>query len=290
MEHKATLSERVNEAIFVDEIGLRYSRYNDVVLKTSFLPIFERRADLLVPIGVEGLAAPFIKGDQIKTEDFFKSIPKEDALFIETVLARLHLENFRNLYSPELSLYLNYDPSVEDLEFETLAVLGQGLQQTEIGALPSSMVVEITGARSMGDGYLKSVQERLRTMGIGLAIDDFGARHATADRVALLRPDVVKIDGDWFREVIKRDETVRLFAPTVESFRALGAHVLVESVETPDELAAALEAGVDYIQGHVLEPAALAGSVYPYESSSIAEMLSRAGASEEVVARFAVRR
>ena len=101
----------------------------------------------------------------------------------------------------------------------------------------------------------------MRAIGVRLAVDDFGAGHSTAERVRALRSDTVKIDAAWFRSVVSRPEALRLLPALFARLGDLGCRILVEGIETPRQLHAAVEAGADLLQGYLLARPALAGTI-----------------------------
>jgi EAL domain-containing protein (putative c-di-GMP-specific phosphodiesterase class I) len=53
-----------------------------------------------------------------------------------------------------------------------------------------------------------------------------------------------------------------LFKSFVSGLHDLGAQVLVEGIETPEQLSCAVEAGAEYLQGFLLSRPRLAGTIF----------------------------
>lgn len=88
-----------------------------------------------------------------------------------------------------------------------------------------------------------------KSLGIKLAMDDFGAGHTSFRNLRQLDFDLVKIDGAFVRNISKSADD-RFFVRTLTDLaRHLGLEIVAEWVE--DEATAALlrEWGVDYFQG-----------------------------------------
>jgi EAL domain-containing protein (putative c-di-GMP-specific phosphodiesterase class I) len=102
----------------------------------------------------------------------------------------------------------------------------------------------------------------MRRHGIRLAIDDFGVGHSNLERVKLIRPNIIKIDGGWFRQIAAVPAAAALFKSFVSGLHDLGAQVLVEGIETPEQLSCAVEAGAEYLQGFLLSRPRLAGTIF----------------------------
>lgn len=116
--------------------------------------------------------------------------------------------------------------------------------------LAKRLVLEVTESAPL-DG-IAGAAERLaqaKQAGCRLAIDDFGAGFATLAhlRAVGVAWDIVKIDRSCLAGSTS-DLSARL-ADLVRLARGLTEHVVVEGIETEDQLAAAHAAGADYGQG-----------------------------------------
>ncbi len=119
--------------------------------------------------------------------------------------------------------------------------------------LAGNLVVEITERDQVEDyGALRRWRDTWRGRGVSLAVDDTGAGHATLRHVLELEPDVVKLDRelvtglDGHRPRWALIAALRVFADEV------GATVVAEGVERPEEVRSLVNAGVDLAQGFVL--------------------------------------
>jgi diguanylate cyclase (GGDEF)-like protein/PAS domain S-box-containing protein len=94
--------------------------------------------------------------------------------------------------------------------------------------------------------------EQLREMGVRTALDDFGAGASSFGYLKTLKVNVLKIDGQFVRDVLDDpldDAAVRCF---VDVARVLGVECVAEFVDRPEVLARIRELGVDYAQGFFL--------------------------------------
>jgi len=93
---------------------------------------------------------------------------------------------------------------------------------------------------------------RLRDLGFRLAVDDFGAGYSGHLNLAILEPDVVKLDMSLIRRVdcdIGRRDAVRSMTRLCRKLRSL---VVAEGVETCGERDALVALGCDALQGFLL--------------------------------------
>ncbi|MBZ9742866.1 MULTISPECIES: EAL domain-containing protein [unclassified Mesorhizobium] len=263
----------LGDAIFVDEIGIEYGVHGDFRLRSVYQPIYAPRGGSLYPVAVEGLIEPHRAGRPGSPRMFFDSLAAADRLFVETMCRMLHLRNFHNIGVDGLDLFFNYNPLVNDHAGRALAEIRlMSRHLDELGLAPAMLVCEIT-EQAADDALLARLVREMRRGGIRIAIDDFGTGHSTEERVSLLQPDIVKIDGGWFAEFCRHAAAERFFRPLVSSLHDRGAKVLVEGIEQPVHLRVAIEGGVDLLQGFLLGRPALAGTLFDEKPLAIEALL-----------------
>lgn len=253
----------VNDAIFADEIGIEYAVVGDFRLRSAYQPIFAPRGDLLVPVAVEALVEPHLAGKAVAPAVFFEDLAPGDRLYGETMCRVLHLRNFRTLGVSDMDLFFNYNPQINDHAGRALAeirLMARHLGELDIDA--GSLVCEITEHAAPDDETLARLVREMRRHRIRIAVDDFGAGHSTTERMALVEPDIVKLDGLWFAQLCQNAEAEQLFRPLVATLHARAIKVLVEGIERPHHLRVALEGGADLLQGFHLARPALAGAFF----------------------------
>ncbi len=254
---------RVGDAIFADEIGIEYGILGDYRLRSAYQPIFCLREGSLVPVAVEALVEAHLAGRPVPTAAFFRGLAPGDRLYGETMCRVLHLRNFPNLGAPHLDLFFNYNPQVNDRPGRALAEIRlMATRLGEIGIVPEKLVCEITEQMAPDDAVLLRLVREMRRNGIRIAVDDFGAGHSTAGRMALIEPEIVKLDGGWFAQLCRHPEAEQLFRPLVATLHARAVKVLVEGIETAHHLRVALEGGADLLQGFYLAKPMLAGAFH----------------------------
>lgn len=85
-----------------------------------------------------------------------------------------------------------------------------------------------------------------------LVVDDLGAGHADIFRVLDLEPDVVKLDRALVAGLHEDRTKQKRLDYFVDLCTELGALVVVEGVETEEELRAVRDTGAPYVQGYLL--------------------------------------
>lgn len=99
------------------------------------------------------------------------------------------------------------------------------------------------------NSVLREVCARTRAR---LVIDDFGAGHSNMTRLLDLEPAIVKLDLKLVRDVHASSRKRAVIQYVTALCHELGASVVAEGIEVPEELACLQELGVDYAQGYLL--------------------------------------
>jgi EAL domain-containing protein (putative c-di-GMP-specific phosphodiesterase class I) len=99
---------------------------------------------------------------------------------------------------------------------------------------------------------VRAILADLRAKGITIAIDDFGTGFSSLSYLDSLPVDIVKIDRSFVRDIASDSRRFKLLCGIVDLSRALGLEIVIEGVETPEQLALINERGLaDMIQGYV---------------------------------------
>lgn len=141
--------------------------------------------------------------------------------------------------------------SVLDLaRYEILDLISNALRRAD---LPSTRLqVEITESVFLKDTEkAKKILTSLHAMGVKTAIDDFGTGYSNLSHINELPLDKVKIDKSFIKDIDRDEKSRQLFEAIVSMGKKLNLGVIVEGVETPEQLAHINEIGVDLIQGFI---------------------------------------
>jgi EAL domain-containing protein (putative c-di-GMP-specific phosphodiesterase class I) len=142
--------------------------------------------------------------------------------------------------------------SVQDLRgSDIVAIVRAALSAS--GLAPKRLHLEVTESCLMEDlGTMRVILAELRGMGITIAIDDFGTGFSSLAYLDSLPIDVVKIDRSFVRNITEDERRLKLLRGTVNLSRQLGLEIVVEGVETEDQLALINKFQcADLVQGYV---------------------------------------
>lgn len=148
-----------------------------------------------------------------------------------------------------LSLNLS-GQSIGDREFHRVAIDALERAGKEICHRLCLEITETTAITNIADAQV--FIEQARSLGVRIALDDFGAGASSFGYLKTLAVDSLKIDGQFIRNLVDDPldtATVRCF---VDVARAIGVKTVAEYVDRPEILARVKEIGVDYWQGYLL--------------------------------------
>jgi len=115
---------------------------------------------------------------------------------------------------------------------------------------PGRLEAEITESALMSDAdNVLATLDELREMGVRVALDDFGAGYSSLAYLSRFRPDKVKIDQSFVRDMGKNAASLAIIKAVRALARELDIDMLVEGVETPEQLEILRANGADEAQG-----------------------------------------
>lgn len=131
----------------------------------------------------------------------------------------------------------------------------------ETGTAPASIIVEITENAPLEKNSVEMANlAALRAMGIRVAVDDFGAGHASLHYLRDFAFDIIKIDRTYVAQFSANPVNAMIVSAVCDIARALSLEVVAEGIETEEQLRMLTEAGCTALQGyHLGRPAPLAG-------------------------------
>jgi EAL domain-containing protein (putative c-di-GMP-specific phosphodiesterase class I) len=122
------------------------------------------------------------------------------------------------------------------------------------GHAPAGVVFEMDEFGLLeATGPAQLTLRRLKSSGIGLAIDHFGTGYSSLGALRFLGPHRVKIDRSFVASITGSSGDRAIVAAAIGAAHALGQRVVAEGVETPDQLAVLRELGCDEAQGFLVD-------------------------------------
>lgn len=141
-----------------------------------------------------------------------------------------------------------------NISFKDIESIGLAERVEEVlaanGLRGEQLKIELTESDIMRDVVqTRQTLERLRQLGVRIAVDDFGTGFSSLAHLHMLPLDTLKIDAS-FVCVIDTDANAQSIAQTIIALgRALRLRLVAEGVETAGQRDQLKELGVDYMQG-----------------------------------------
>jgi EAL domain-containing protein (putative c-di-GMP-specific phosphodiesterase class I) len=118
---------------------------------------------------------------------------------------------------------------------------------------PTRLVFEVTETEAIVNvERARGLARRLSSLGCGLALDDFGSGFGSFYYLKHLPFDLIKIDGDFVRELPASRTDQLTIEAIVQIARGLGKPTVAEFVGDDATLALLRRLGVDFAQGYHL--------------------------------------
>jgi diguanylate cyclase (GGDEF)-like protein len=159
---------------------------------------------------------------------------------------------------------------------DIVALVGETLAAT--GLAPDRLELEITETLLLQDSSaVLGVLQALREMGVRIALDDFGTGYSSLSYLHKFPLDKVKIDRSFVRNIATDKKSAKLLRGVTRLGSELGLSVVVEGVETHEQLRIIDAPGVvSEIQGFILSPAIPADQVRLMMGRPAKELLASA--------------
>jgi len=243
-DSQSVFNQRVNR---ITEIG-------QGIEAQAFIPYYQPILDSQTEtiIGLEALAR-WERKDQTKVfPDTFIPLAEETGLIVAlgASILRQVCQDFTDYVqeSPDFMVHVNL--SVKQLESEDfLKTVEAILNETKFP--PKNLEFELTESvfmdQSIRDG---DILASLRGLGIGLALDDFGTGYSSLSYLVDMEVDTIKIDRKFVLKLPADQNTCAMLRFLTELVQSMGYHMVVEGVETLEQLNFLKAQGCNAIQGY----------------------------------------
>jgi EAL domain-containing protein (putative c-di-GMP-specific phosphodiesterase class I) len=132
-----------------------------------------------------------------------------------------------------------------------LPMVSQALVDSGLDA--ERLQVEITEASLMRDAEkVEQVMSGLRTMGVRIALDNFGTGFSSLSNLRRFPVDIIKVDGQFVRSAPVEPADAKIVAAIVHLAHELGLVAVAEGIEQKDQLEFVKSCGCDEAQGFLL--------------------------------------
>lgn len=210
-------------------------------IKTLYQPIVDLRSNR--PIGFEALSRG--PAGEFETPDVLFRIAYESDLVLklDAVCREQAVRAMRRLLDHEL-LFINMEPgSIFDPR------LVESIPKDRVG----QVVFEITEHAAISDFQtFRQAAQMVKQRGFKLAMDDVGSAYSGLRIISMIEPDYIKLDMDLTREAHRNRVKMELLRAITGFSNDAGIPMIVEGIETTDELGTVTQLGVNLVQGYLV--------------------------------------
>lgn len=172
-------------------------------------------------------------------------IPQIGLKVFENVCKFLHQCDEREIESPPISVNFSTKQFYNDSMVDHIKTI---LKRWNVN--PSKIKIEVTESTFIANFYkVESVMSQLIALGIGFYLDDFGTGYASFASMMSLPFECIKFDQSILSNSQKNHRIHEMLGYLVDGFAHLGTRVVVEGVETSQQIEYLRDLNVKYVQG-----------------------------------------
>lgn len=132
---------------------------------------------------------------------------------------------------------------------------------------PGALKLEVTESRMLDYAPVAAVMRHCREHGIPFKLDDFGTGYSNLTHLHRLDFEYVKVDQGFARQMFESERAMAIVRAIVAMAHGIGADVVMEGVETHEQLDQLRAMGVRYAQGYLIGQAQPADAVLSGEAA-----------------------
>ena len=148
-------------------------------------------------------------------------------------------------------------PVPVSVNISQLDIFGMDVPQFLAGLLekyrlsPADLKLELTESAYVDDtGSVRGAVEQLRKLGFLVLMDDFGSGYSSLNMLRSIEVDVIKLDAQFLRiDAEGEQKGISILESVVNMTRNLATPIIVEGVETLDQVRFLSDMGCRYMQG-----------------------------------------
>ena len=223
------------DAVCEDEVGLRFAIVGSRRLRTAFQVVYSHGGDRLAPAMLRA-SVDITSAEAWARQQHIGRLHTSDDL-IDRLGALLAVGNYRNADIRDLQLYLDLPCGAYPRPGELAADIRHLVRRAdELECLPEQVVCELP-SRLAEFETLQATARVLRRYGAKIALAHSRPDDPLSLWIERLRPDYVRMSGDWFTRVASHHASRQLLGSLVRAIRDSGAKVLFEWLDSQRLLA-----------------------------------------------------
>ena len=257
---KIRLEARLRDAIDSRTLEVRYQPIHDIV--EGAVRGYEALVRWSLPDRGAVSPAEFIK----LAEETSLIVPVGEYVLDRVIEVLVALRDAGTEPLPSIAVNLSARQLVEP------GMARQIVARVQRAGLPAgALKLEVTESRMLDYAPVLAVMQHCRAHGIPFALDDFGTGYSNLTHLYKLDFEFVKVDQAFARHMFESGRAMAIVQAVVAMAHGIGADVVVEGVETREQLQRLRAMGVRFAQGYLVGQAQPAAKVLSGEAAQFAE-------------------
>ncbi|MDY0191643.1 MAG: EAL domain-containing protein [Desulfuromonas sp.] len=162
---------------------------------------------------------------------------------------RILNETLEDFIGNDKLVFINFDICILAEERAEPGWLAQAIRASDYDF--NDIAIEIVESELKNIEPLITFVEYYRALGCLIVIDDYGTSHSNCERIASIKPDIIKIDKGLISGIADDYYKQSIVAAVIQIGRKIGSLVLAEGVEEIRDVLHCHRAGVDLMQGYI---------------------------------------
>lgn len=223
---------------------------NEKKIKSVFQPIVSLKTGEIVSF--EALSRITLESCQINIEELFKiANTLEQSWKLDQLCRKCAIKASQQMPLGK-KLFINVDANILlDQDF----VQGFTKKYLKKYHLDSNNIVfELSETTSIKAKHLfKQAVRHYRSQGFEIAIDDVGSGYSNLNRINHTQPEYLKLDRELIQDIHLNKDKHTMVEVMVNYCKEMNYKLIVEGIETKEELECLIQLGVEYGQGYYLK-------------------------------------
>jgi len=158
-------------------------------------------------------------------------------------------KHWNDTYDPDFMVSVNLSV-IQLVQPNIVERIKEIARATEVN--PNNIILEVTESLAVEDmNLMKNVLIRLKEYGFSIALDDFGTGYSSLNHIMEMPLDYIKIDKSFVSNYGTANFNPSLLSAITELAHSVNMEVIVEGVETKQQMEFLMFLNTDRIQGYL---------------------------------------
>lgn len=241
--------KQIDDTVAYSEQIKRSNMIRDAIVNDRIVPYYQPIFDKNKNVTKYETLIRIQDSGEIVSPGAFIGISKRIKRYV--MMEKMLIEKSFKLISQKKDVIISINLSARDMSDGDVSVFV--IDQINKYQIADRIIFEILEDEDMKDlERITKFIERVRRMGVRIAIDDFGSGYSNFANILKLKPDFIKIDGSIIKNIDTNIDSKHIARAIVAFCKQLDIKVVAEFVESKEVFDACTELGIDEFQGFYL--------------------------------------